>query len=85
MIELYIRKDCPFCVKVVQAVARMNLQEGTDYQLIDASPGTPARQVVVEVGGKAMVPFLIDGETSMYESDDIILYLRKKSGGHQQG
>ncbi len=33
--------------------------------------------VVVRVGGDYMVPFLIDGDTAMYESDDIIVYLKE--------
>ena len=35
------------------------------------------REVVLSVGGKGMVPFLIDGDISMYESDDIVAYLKK--------
>ena len=77
MIELYMRDGCPFCRKVAQAALGFGLKEGEDFIMIDAAPGTPGREVVLSRGGKAMVPFLIDGDTSMYESDDIISYLRK--------
>ena len=75
MIELYLRNDCPFCRKVVNAAREFELKEGEDFIIIDAAVGTPGRDVVLKTGGKAMVPFLIDGDVSMYESDDIISYI----------
>lgn len=78
MIQLYLRDGCPFCRKVLTAAQQIGLEEGKDFEVIDAPPGTPGREVVLRVGGKAMVPFLVDGAVSMYESDDIIAYLRRK-------
>lgn len=78
MIQLYMRDGCPFCKKVERAAIDMGLIQDKDYQLIDASPFTPGRDMVVKLGGKAMVPFMVDGEVSMYESDDIIAYLKTK-------
>lgn len=75
MIKLYITDSCPFCKKVLTAAEKLGLKEGKDFTVIDASPGTSGRKVVLQVGGKAMVPFLIDGDVSMFESDDIIAYL----------
>ncbi len=80
MIELYLRDDCPFCAKVLEAADTMDAVKGTDYEVIDAAPGTPGRQVVLDVGGRVMVPFLVDGPMCMYESDDIIAYMQKKLG-----
>lgn len=76
--QIYVKEGCPYCKKVETATAAMGLVEGSDYELVDAAPGTPGRDTVLKVGGKAMVPFLIDGETSMYESDDIVAYLKTK-------
>ncbi len=78
MIQIYLWDSCPFCRKVSMAVDEFELVEGTDFEIISAGPGTPGRITVKERGGKAMVPFLVDGETSMYESDDIIAYLKHK-------
>lgn len=78
MIELYMRYDCPFCQKVIRAISETKMQENKDYTIIDAAVGTPGRQTVLDLGGKAMVPFLVDGPTRMYESDDIISYLKSK-------
>ena len=61
------------------AVAELDLVEGKDFEIISAGPGTSGQLIVEERGGKAMVPFLIDGQISMYESDEIIDYLRQKS------
>ncbi len=79
MIQLYIWNSCPFCRKVVNATREMGLKEDVDYTIIDAAPGTPGRAVVEKLGGKSMVPFLINGDVSMYESDDIIDYLKKSA------
>ncbi len=76
MIELYINTRCPFCQKVLKAADECGLEEGKDYTTIDATAGTPGREVVLHVGGKGMVPFLVDGDSSMYESDDIVTYLK---------
>lgn len=80
MINLHISTSCPFCQKVLKAAEEMGMKEGADYLTVDSSPGTAGREKVLEVGGKGMVPFLIDGDHSMYESDDIIEYLRRKQG-----
>lgn len=58
----------------------LGLADGKDFETIAAGPGTPGRLIVEKRGGNAMVPFLVDGEISMYESDDIIEYLRRKTG-----
>ena len=76
MVELYVTSTCPFCIKVIKTAEAMGLEEGSDYLIIDAAHGTPGQKKVVDTGGKGMVPFLMDGERWMYESDDIIDYLR---------
>jgi len=80
VMQLYLWDSCPFCRKVSLAVEELGLVEGVDFEVISAGPGTPGRLAVQERGGKAMVPFLVDGQTSMYESNDIINYIKSKSG-----
>ncbi len=79
MIQLYLWDECPFCRKVSQAANNIGMTEGVDYQKIAAGPGTPGRLTVQSIGGKTMVPFLVDGDLCMYESADIIAYLEKKA------
>ncbi len=77
MLKLYTYEYCPYCEKVRRAFADM----GTDYEEIDAERGTPGSLKLVELGGKQQVPFLVDEEQGifMYESDDIISYVRARS------
>lgn len=77
MIELYLSAGCPFCRKVLRATQEMGLEEGKDFVVVNAASGTPGADTVKKVGGDYMVPFLIDGDHSMYESDDIIAYLKE--------
>lgn len=51
---------------------------GVDFEYVEASWGTPGREKLVAIGGKNQVPFLVDGDVNMYESQDIIQYLEKK-------
>lgn len=76
MVKIYVTGGCPYCMKVKSVVSQMNL--GKEVEFIGAEQGTPGREVVLKVGGKSQVPFLIDGQTHMYESSDIIAYVRKK-------
>jgi glutathione S-transferase len=79
MIQLYLWDACPYCRKVSQAAKNIGLTEGVDYETVAAGPGTPGRLTVQSLGGKTMVPFLVDGDLRMYESADIISYLERKT------
>lgn len=56
----------------------LGLKMGEDYELVEASFGTPGRDEVVALGGLNQVPFLVDGNTQMYESADIVRYIEEK-------
>lgn len=72
MLELYYSPYCPFCIKVFNAMK--NIDVSVELKNIDENQD--AARKLVEVGGKRQVPCLfIDGKP-MYESDDIIAYLR---------
>ncbi len=78
MIELYQKENCPFCKKVREALNELEL----DFVCRISREGTYQREVMMKLGGKAMVPFLVDQSNSimMYESDDIIEYLKDNYG-----
>ena len=63
---------------VMGTTKELDLEKGKDFELIEAGEGTPGREVVLKEGGLPQVPFMIDGETKMYESGDIVEYLKKK-------
>ena len=75
--ELFIYETCPFCLKVRDSMKGMGYKEGEDIQLVDAHQ-EDNKERLLKLGGKVQVPFLVDNEKMMYESDDIISYLIKK-------
>lgn len=75
MLTLYYKPSCPFCQRVLQMAD--NLQ--VELELKDVSESEAALAELLEIGGERQVPFLVDSEknTSMYESSDIIEYIRE--------
>jgi glutathione S-transferase len=85
MFTLYYKPTCPFCQRVLQVSDNL----GVEFDLRDISEDESAREELIEKGGKQQVPFLVDAENdvSMYESSDIIDYVRengKKSEGSSE-
>ena len=77
-ITLYQFKTCPFCMKVRREIKRQSL----NIELRDAQHDQQHRQQLLSGGGQIKVPCLKvknkDGDhTWLYESDDVIQYLRK--------
>lgn len=73
-LNLYIGTYCPFCRKVENFIEDNNIS-GVNYINIDKDKD--AREHLVEVGGKKQVPCLFIDEKPMYESMDIIDYLKE--------
>jgi len=73
---LYEFEACPYCRKVREAVTVLDL----DVTIMPSPRGSRYRLEVESLGGKSQFPFLVDGSATMYESDDIISYLRKTYG-----
>ena len=72
-LELFKRDTCPYCVRVMSYIEQSERND-VEYRDITASPDD--RERLVEVGGKQQVPCLfIDGEP-LYESADIIAWLK---------
>ncbi|NTU89219.1 MAG: glutaredoxin [Actinobacteria bacterium] len=70
-LTLYYSATCPFCQKVL----RFCDANGITLDMRSTSDPT-AREELIRVGGKSQVPCLfIDGEP-LYESNDIIGYLK---------
>lgn len=80
MLKLYTFAYCPYCDRVREAFDDM----GIEYEEIFAERGTSELEKVVEMGGKAQVPFLVDeeNEVQMYESAKIIDYAREHSASN---
>ena len=72
---LYYKKSCPYCQKVLRFMQdnKINLDMRDTLQ-----PGN--QNDLIHIGGKKQVPCHVIGNKPMYESDDIIAYLRGKAG-----
>ncbi|EKX35174.1 hypothetical protein GUITHDRAFT_43846, partial [Guillardia theta CCMP2712] len=78
-LQIYEFESCPFCRKVREAVAILDL----DVEFLPCPKGGGVyRAQVQEMGGKQQFPFLVDPNTGtkMYESDDIVDYLFRNYG-----
>lgn len=76
---LYQFKTCPFCVKVRQEMRRLSL----NIEFRDAKNDPQHRKALLQGGGQIKVPCLkiVDEQGRcqwMYESSDIIQYLRER-------
>ena len=72
-LKLYISPTCPYCKKVVNFME----QNKISIPLADRDFPPENRQALLDIGGKAQVPCLIIDGTALYESDDIIEWLKK--------
>jgi len=72
-LSLYYLPTCPFCQKVLRFM-------NTNGIIIDMHSTTEPvnRDFVLAHGGKNQVPCLFVGEKALYESNDIIAYLKGK-------
>lgn len=79
MLELYEFEACPFCRKVREALSILDLDV-----LVKPCPkgGTRFRPELVQRGGKAQFPYLVDPNARIetYESDDIVRHLFARYG-----
>lgn len=69
---LYMKKTCPYCLKVLRYME----DAGLTMELRDIMQ--PENQSeLIRIGGKKQVPCLVIDDRAMYESDDIIAYLKE--------
>ncbi len=73
-LELYMFETCPFCRRVLNYIDESGR---TDVELHDIRKNEADRRRLIEVGGYEQVPCLfIDGQP-LYESLDIIAWLKE--------
>ena len=71
-LELFMKPTCPYCIKVMNYMSENNIT----IPLRDIVADESAAEALIAVGGKRQVPCLfIDGKP-LYESGDIIEWLR---------
>lgn len=69
---LYYKKSCPFCQKVLRFMEANHLTMDTRET---TQPGN--QNDLIRIGGKKQVPCLVINGKPLYESDDIVAYLRE--------
>ncbi len=77
-LELWQFEMSPYCRKVRQTLTAQNLV----FRVHNVAKRGRQRDALVALGGKMQVPYLVDPNTgvSMYESDEIVAYLRATYG-----
>ena len=73
MLTLYINPKCPYCIKTMEVAKELH-----SILTIKSKVEEGVTEEVITLGGTQQFPFLTDSEngTKLYESDDIIAYLR---------
>ena len=72
-LELYMFDTCPFCRRVLKYLDESGR---TDVELHNIHKSEADRQRLIEVGGVEQVPCLFIDGVPMYESLDIIAWLK---------
>ena len=77
MLKLFELESCPYCQKVMDFLDK----EHMEYEKIDITD-KESESALIRMGGKRQVPFLVDSDRNiqMYESNDIIEYLKTIQG-----
>lgn len=72
-LELVLFKNdtCPFCLRVMSAVAALGLA----IPVRDTRTDPRAKEDLVKLGGKSQVPMLLINGQPLYESADIVRFL----------
>ncbi|QQK08461.1 glutaredoxin family protein [Miniphocaeibacter halophilus] len=73
-LELFYKDVCPYCQKVFRFIDKYNLRDKITFTNISSNPADKDR--LIEVGGSVQVPCLFIDDKPMYESSDIIEYLK---------
>ncbi|KXB71595.1 MULTISPECIES: glutaredoxin family protein [Peptoniphilus] len=73
-LTLYVGTVCPFCKKVEAFMEDAGI-DSVEIKNIDQDK--EAREYLIEKGGKKQVPCLFIGDKPLYESLDIIKYLKE--------
>lgn len=65
---------CPYCARVAMVIRELNLP----IPMKDTLRDPEARREAVSIGGKTQVPLLVINGRPLYESQDIVRFLREE-------
>ena len=69
---LFYKPTCPFCAKVLDFASSNSIE----FDLQDITSASAIAEELIRVGGKRQVPCLLVDGMGLYESDDIINWLK---------
>lgn len=72
-LKLFILGYCPYCHKVTSFMER----RGIEVPTVDITTDTEAEAELISVGGKRQCPCLLIDGTPLYESSDIIAWMKE--------
>lgn len=72
--KLFVGTACPHCRKVENFMEENNIK----IQIVNINENRDAMKELIEKGGKRQVPCLFHDGEYMYESNDIIEFLKNK-------
>jgi glutathione S-transferase len=73
MITLYVKSPCQYSARAIAALDIYNVP------FIEKNIADPkVEEELLEIGGKHKVPFLVDGDIQLYESDNIVAYIERE-------
>ena len=72
-LKLYMFDTCPFCRRVINEI---EAQGRTDIEFKNIRKSEADREALMETGGKSQVPCLVIDGKPLYESMDIIEWLK---------
>lgn len=75
-LELFYKDSCPFCQKVFRFIDKHELRD--KIELLDIAKDDSAKKRLVDEGGMNQVPCLFVDGKPMYESSDIIAFLKSE-------
>jgi len=75
-LDLYYYPECPYCQKVLRELKELGAMNSVELKDIHADDD--AVQTLIAVGGKRQVPCLFIDGVPLYESDDIVRWLRER-------
>lgn len=76
-LTLYHFAGCPYCAKVTNYMR----QAGITLPMKDTRADPRNREELVKIGGKGQVPCLVIEGKALYESDDIVEWLKTNYKG----
>eukprot|EP01029_Cantina_marsupialis_P032368 TRINITY_DN981_c0_g1_i2.p1 TRINITY_DN981_c0_g1~~TRINITY_DN981_c0_g1_i2.p1 ORF type:complete len:207 (-),score=54.44 TRINITY_DN981_c0_g1_i2:156-776(-) len=76
MLDIYMSKLCPFAHRAAIVLAHHNIE----HNMVEMQLGGEKPEWFLKINPKGTVPSMVDGETTITESDEISFYLDEKYG-----